>query len=132
MARDASGLRDAADHAVDVAAVDRLLTLRAERERAGGPFAAAGLQRPEHRDGDRHRGGFAALPDQMQHPVTSEGLGVVLDPDRRGLGCPQGVNAEQVRQGAMVDGHCLGDLEQPDELEPVQSLGAGLVGMDTR
>ena len=37
---------------------------------------------------------------------------------------------EQVGQGAVVDGDGLGDLEEPDQLEPVQALGAGLVGMD--
>jgi hypothetical protein len=29
-----------------------------------------------------------------------------------------------------VDGDGLGNLEEPDELEPVQALGAGLVGVD--
>jgi hypothetical protein len=30
----------------------------------------------------------------------------------------------------MVHGEGLGDLQEPDELEPVQALGAGLIGMD--
>ena len=30
----------------------------------------------------------------------------------------------------MVDGEGLGDLEEPDQLEPVQALGAGLVPVD--
>ena len=32
----------------------------------------------------------------------------------------------------MVDGRGLGDLEEPDQLEPVQALGAGLVAVDLR
>ena len=32
----------------------------------------------------------------------------------------------------MVDADGLGDLEEPDQLEPVKSLGAGLVAMDLR
>ncbi len=30
----------------------------------------------------------------------------------------------------MVDGQALGDLEEPDQLEPVQALGAGLVAVN--
>ena len=30
----------------------------------------------------------------------------------------------------MVDGEGLGDLEEPDQLEPVQALGARLVAVD--
>ena len=57
---------------------------------------------------------------------------IVLDPDRGGLGGAEGVDAEQVRQCAVVHGEGLGDLQEPDELEPVQTLGAGRVGMDLR
>jgi len=32
----------------------------------------------------------------------------------------------------VVDAEGLGDLKEPDQLEPVQSLGAGLVAMDLR
>ena len=32
----------------------------------------------------------------------------------------------------MVDGQGLGDLQEPDQLEPVQALGAGLVAVDLR
>jgi hypothetical protein len=32
----------------------------------------------------------------------------------------------------VVHGEGLGDLQEPDELEPVQALGAGLIGMDLR
>ena len=59
--------------------------------------------------------------------MAAQGLGVVLDPDRCGFGGSEGVDAEQVGQGAVVDGDGLGDLEEPDQLEPVQALGAGLV-----
>jgi len=49
---------------------------------------------------------------------------VVLDPHRRGVGGAQGFDAEQVGQGAVVHGDGLGDLEEPDQLEAVQALGA--------
>jgi hypothetical protein len=32
----------------------------------------------------------------------------------------------------VVDGDGLGDLQEPDQLEPVQALGAGLVTVDLR
>ena len=82
--------------------------------------------------GQRHGGGLVALADQVQHPVPAQGVGVVLDPHRGRLGGAQGVDAEQVGQGAVVDGDGLGDLEEPDQLEPVQALGAGLVAVDLR
>jgi hypothetical protein len=55
---------------------------------------------------------------------------VVLDPHRGGLGRAEGVDAEQVGQRAVVPGDGLGDLEEPDELEAVQPLGAGLIAVD--
>lgn len=57
--------------------------------------------------------------------MAAEGLGVVLDADSGGLGGAQGVDAEQERQRAVVDGDGLGDLEEPDQFEPVESLGGG-------
>ena len=44
----------------------------------------------------------------------------------------QGVDADQVRQGAVVDGDALGDLHEPDQLAPLQALGSGLVALDLR
>jgi hypothetical protein len=35
-------------------------------------------------------------------------------------------------RAAVVDGQGLGDLQEPDQLEPVQALGAGLVAVDLR
>jgi hypothetical protein len=32
----------------------------------------------------------------------------------------------------VVHGQRLGDLQEPDQLEPVQALGAGVVGVDPR
>ena len=64
--------------------------------------------------------------------MAAQGVGVVLDPDGGGLGGAQGVDAEQVGEGAVVDGDGLGDLQEPDQLEPVQALGAGLVAVDLR
>ena len=64
--------------------------------------------------------------------MPAQRLRVVLDSHRSGLGGPQGVDAEQVRQCAVVDGDGLGDLQEPDQLQPVQTLGAGLVALDLR
>ena len=60
------------------------------------------------------------------------GLAAVLDADRRCFGGAECVDAEQVGQGAVVHAECLGDLEEAEQLEPVQALGAGLVLMDFR
>ena len=54
----------------------------------------------------------------------------VLDPHAGGFGGAQRVDSQQVGQGAMVHGERLGDLEEPDQLETVQSLGARLVRVD--
>lgn len=75
--------------------------------------------------------GFA-LADQVQHPVAPEHIGVVLDPHRCRLGGAQGVDPEQVGQRTVVDGDRLGDLEEADQLQPVQALGARLVPVDLR
>ena len=40
------------------------------------------------------------------------------------------VDPEQVGQGAVMDGESLGDLQEPDQLQPVQALGPGLVPVD--
>ena len=48
--------------------------------------------------------------------MSAQGLGVVLDSDSGSLGGAQGVDAEQVGQGAVVDGDGLGDLQEADEL----------------
>jgi hypothetical protein len=74
--------------------------------------------------------GLVPLADQVQHPVPAQRLLVVLDPHRRGLGGTQGVDAEQVGERAVMDGDGLGDLKEPDQLEPVQPLDAGLIGVD--
>jgi hypothetical protein len=62
--------------------------------------------------------------------VSAERLAVVLDPHRRGFGGAQGVDAEQVGQGAVVHSDALGDLEEPDQLKAVQALGARLILVD--
>jgi hypothetical protein len=87
-----------------------------------GAFAAAGFQDPQHRDSDRHGGGFVAFADQVQHPVTAQSLGVVLDPNGGCLAGTQGVDAKQVGQGTVVNGDRLCNLEEPDKFEAVQSL----------
>ncbi len=68
----------------------------------------------------------------MQDSMAAEGVGVVLDPHRGRFGGSECVDAQQVREGAVVDGDGLGDLQEPDQFEPVQSLGAGLVAVDPR
>lgn len=57
----------------------------------------------------------------MQHPMTPERLGVVLDAHRGGFGGAQSVDAEEERQSTVVNGQRLGDLQEADELEPVES-----------
>jgi hypothetical protein len=129
---DAGGLGDPGDHPVGVAAVDWLAGRRPQHQRAFGAFAAAGLENPQHRDGEWHGGGLVALAHQAQHPVAAQGLGVVLDPYRRGLRRPKRVDPEEVGQGAVVDADGRGDLEKPDQLVTIQSLGAGLVAVNLR
>lgn len=68
----------------------------------------------------------------MQHSVASEGFCVVLDPHGCGFGCSEGLDAEQVGQGPVVNGEGLGDLEESDELESVKSLGARFVAVNLR
>jgi hypothetical protein len=121
-------LGDAEDHA----AVDRLAGRWPQDERSINALAAAGFEDPEHGDGDGHGGGLAALADQVQDAVTAQGLGVVLDPYRGDFRGAERVDAEQERQGSVVHREGLGDLEEPDELEPVESLGPCLVGVDLR
>ena len=84
-----------------------------------GALAPASFQDPEHRDGQRHGGWLVALADQVQHPVSAQGVGVVLDLYCGCFGGAQGVDAQQVCEGAVVDGQGLGDLQEPDQLEPV-------------
>ncbi len=93
--QDPGGRRDAEDHAIDVTAVDRLAGCRPEDEWSFGSLAAAGIEDPEHRHREGHGCLFAALADQVQHPVPAQGLGVVLDPHRGGLRCAQGVDASR-------------------------------------
>jgi hypothetical protein len=52
----------------------------------------------------------------VQHPVPAQRVAVVLDPHGRGFGGTEGVDAEQVCQGAVVHGDGLRDLEEPDQL----------------
>lgn len=54
--------------------------------------------------------------------MSAKSFVIVLDPHRGCLGCAEGVDAEQERQRAMMNGERLGDLEEADELEAVQSL----------
>lgn len=42
------------------------------------------------------------------------------------------MDAEQVGQRAAVDREGLGNLQEPDQLEPVQTLGAGFVAVHFR
>lgn len=53
-------------------------------------------------------------------------------PQRRGLRRPKRVDPEQIGQGAVVDADGRGDLEKPDQLETIQSMGAGLVAVNLR
>ena len=86
VAWDASSFRDPGHHAVGVAAVDGLAGYRSQYQRPAGALAAAGLQDAEQQDGQRHGGGLVALADQVEDPVSAQGVGVVLDPHRSRLG----------------------------------------------
>ena len=86
MAWDAGDLCDPGDHPVGVAAGDRVARDRSKEESPGGALAAADLQDAQDGHGDWHGGGLVSLAEQVQHSVTSQGLGVVLDPHRRGFG----------------------------------------------
>jgi hypothetical protein len=55
----------------------------------------------------------------MQDPVSAQRLLVVLDADRGRLGGTQRVDAEQERERAVVDADRLGNLQEPDQFEPV-------------
>jgi hypothetical protein len=46
---------------------------------------------------------------------------VILDTHGGGFGGTDGVNAEQVGQRTAVHGQALGELEEPDQLEPAQA-----------
>ncbi|RYU14343.1 hypothetical protein [Nocardioides iriomotensis] len=94
----------------------------AQDQPPGCAFSSAGLKRAEHGDGDRHRRGLGSLADEVQDAMSAQGLGVVLDADRGRFGGTQRVDAEQIGQGPVVDGDGLGDLEEPDEFEAVESL----------
>lgn len=61
--------------------------------------------------------------------MAAEGVGVVLDAHCGGFGGAKRVDAEQVRQGTVVHGQGVGDLQESDQLEPVQPLSACLVGV---
>lgn len=61
--------------------------------------------------------------------MSAQRLGVVLDPDRCRLLGSQGVDAEQIGEGAVMDGDRLGDLKESNELEPVEPLGTRFIAM---
>ena len=64
--------------------------------------------------------------------MAAQLVGVVFDPHRWRFGGAQGFDAQQVGRRAVVNRDRLGYLEEPDQLEPVQALGAGLVAVDLR
>ncbi|MDP9336012.1 MAG: hypothetical protein M3Q30_22255 [Actinomycetota bacterium] len=96
----------------------------AQDQRSFYPFPSAHFKCSDDRDSQRHGGWLAALAHQVQHSVSAQRLGVVLDPDRRGFRGTQGVDAEQVSQGAVVHAEGLGHLKESDQFEPVEALGA--------
>ena len=83
VSRDAGGLGDPEHHPVDVASVDRLAGGWPQDQRPVVALSAAGLEDPEHRYGERHGGGLAALANQVQDAVSPQGVGVVLRSGRR-------------------------------------------------
>ena len=95
--------------AIRVTSVDGLAGDWPQDQRPFGASPAAGLEDAQARHGQGHGGGLAAFADQVQHATSAQGLAV---------------DAEQVRQRAVVHGDGLGDLEESDQLEPVKSLSA--------
>jgi hypothetical protein len=95
--RDAGDRRDPEHHPVDVSSVDGLAGGRPQDQWPVGALSAAGLEDPKDRDGDGHGDGLVAFADQVQDTVPAQCLGVVLDPDRGCLRCPERVDAEQER-----------------------------------
>ena len=95
--------------AIRVTSVDGLAGDWPQDQRPACALPPAGFQNAQDGYGERHGGGLAAFADQVQHAVSAQGLAVVLDPHGGGFGCAQGVDAEQVRQGAVVHGDGLGD-----------------------
>lgn len=61
--------------------------------------------------------------------MAAQRLGVVLDPDRRRLGCSQSVDPKEISECTVMDGDRLSDLKEPEELEPVEPLGARFIAM---
>jgi hypothetical protein len=85
VSRDLCHRRDSDHHPVGVATVDGISRVRPKHQRSRRPIAAARLESPEYRDGDRHGRWLVAFADQMKHPVPAQGFAVVLDPYGRSL-----------------------------------------------
>ena len=99
---------------------------------SGGPFATAGLQHPQNGHGQRHGGGLIALA-RPSAALDARAVGRCSPRSARlRPPTPVGVDPEQAAQGSVVDADGLGDLEEPDRLQPIQTLGAGLVAVDLR
>jgi hypothetical protein len=100
--------------------------------RISGPSAltAARFQNAKDGHGQRHGGRLGAFSNEVQDAMATKRFLVVLDSYGGGFGGAERVDAEQIGQGAVVDRDGLGDLQEPDQLQPVESLGAGLVGVD--
>jgi hypothetical protein len=59
------------------------------------------------------------MPPPASPIAAAQGLLVVLDVERGGLGGAKRVDAEEVGEGTVVHRQGLGDVEVSDELEPV-------------
>ena len=64
--------------------------------------------------------------------MSTQEVCVVLDPHGSSLRGPQGVDPKQVGQRTVMDCDVLRDLQEPDQFQTVQSLGTGLVAVDSR
>lgn len=132
VSRDARDLGDPHNHQVDVSAVDGIPRAGSQDERPLGSLSSAGLEDTKYGDRGWHGGGLVAFPDQAKDSVTAQGVGVVLDAYCGCFGGAQGVDAEKKRERPVMNREGLGDLEETDELDPVKSLGTGLVVLDLR
>jgi hypothetical protein len=124
MSGDSGGPGNPSDHAIGVALVNRVASQWSQDQATADPFTSARFEDTQDWDGDGHCRGLVAFADQVEHAVPAECLGVVLDLNCCGFGCSKGIDAEEVGQRSMVHRDCLRDLEEPDELEAVEALGA--------
>jgi hypothetical protein len=77
VSRDAGAFGNPDDHPVGVATIDGLAGVRSQHQWPFGSVTAGSFENPEYWDGERHRGGLVAFPDQVQDSLAAKDFGVV-------------------------------------------------------